>query len=64
MLLTTGRLKINKACPNTRNALKKLRWDEKNPNIPEDMNKGNINDRWDALNYCFLDFIEYIDLQR
>lgn len=64
MLLTTGRLKINKACPNTRNALKKLRWDEKNPNIPEDMNKGNINDRWDAFNYCFLDFIEYIDLQR
>lgn len=63
-LLNTGRLKISKRCPKTLKAMQNLRWDEKNPNIPEDKNIGNINDRWDSFNYTMLDFIEYIDLNR
>ena len=64
MLLTSGRLKINRKCVNTRQALKVLRWDEKHPGIPEDKNIGNCNDRWDAFCYTLLDFIEYIDLAK
>lgn len=64
MLLTTGRLKINRRCVATRQAIKMLRWDEKHPGIPEDKNIGNCNDRWDAFNYTLLDFIEYIDQGR
>lgn len=63
-LLTCGRLKINRSCVNTRKALRNLRWDEDKPGIPEDKNIGNINDRWDAFCYTFLNFIEYIDLAR
>lgn len=64
MLLNSGRLKINKRCTQTRKAISSLRWDEDHPDIPEDKNIGNINDRWDALNYTMLDFIEFIDLIR
>ena len=64
LLLNTGRLKINKRCVQVRKAIAQLRWDEKNPNIPEDKNIGNCNDWWDAFCYTLLDFIEYIDLDR
>lgn len=64
MLLSTGRLKINKRCTQCRKAISSLRWDEKNPDRPEDKNIGNCNDWWDAICYCLLDFIEYIDLNR
>lgn len=64
MLLNAGRLKIHRNCTGTRTAIASLRWDEKHPNIPEDKNIGNINDRWDSFCYTFLDFIEYIDLAR
>ena len=64
MLLTTGRLKINKNCVNVRKSLASLVWDEKHPDEPEDKNIGNCNDWYDAFCYGFLDFIEYIDLDR
>lgn len=64
LLFNTGRLKVNKKCSCTRTALASLRWDEKQPDIPEDKNIGNINDHWDAFCYTMLDFIEYIELQR
>lgn len=64
LLFNTGRLKINKRCERLRRAIGSLKWDEKNPNIPEDKNIGNCNDWWDAFNYCLLDFIKYIDLAR
>ena len=63
-LLNTQRLKINKRCKRLRKAIGRLKWDEKNPNIPEDKNIGNCNDWWDAFCYTMLDFIEYIDLDR
>lgn len=64
LLFNTGRLKINKRCKRLRKAISSLKWDEKKPNEPEDKNIGNCNDWWDAFNYCLLDFIEYIDLDR
>ena len=65
LLFNTGRLKINRdRCGQTIKAISSLRWDEKNPEVPEDKNIGNCNDRWDAFNYTLLDFIEYIDLAR
>jgi len=64
MLLNTGRLKINTRCVECIKALSSLRWDEKNPDIPEDKNIGNVNDWWDAIMYTMLDFIEAIDLNR
>lgn len=64
LLFNTGRLKINKRCEKLRKAIGNLKWDEKKPNEPEDKNIGNCNDWWDAFNYCLLDFIEYIDLNR
>lgn len=64
MLLTTGRLKINRRCEQTCKAISSLRWDEDKPDEPEDKNIGNCNDWWDAFCYCLLDFIEYIDLGR
>lgn len=64
MLFNSGRLKINERCVNIRKAIGSLVWDEKHPNLPEDKNIGNCNDWWDAFCYCFLDFIEYIDLNR
>lgn len=62
LLLCSGRLKINKTCVNVIKALQTLRWDEKKPDIPEDINTGNCNDWYDALCYTMLDFIEFIDL--
>jgi len=64
MLLSSGRLKINKRCVSVRKALASLRWDEDHPNIPEDKNIGNCNDWYDAFMYTMLDFIEFIDLDR
>ncbi len=64
ILLNTGRLKISSRCKKLRKAIGSLKWDEKEPNIPEDKNIGNCNDWWDAFCYTLLDFIEYIDLDR
>ena len=64
MLLNTGRMKIHERCSRLRKAIKTLKWDEKQPNIPEDKNIGNCNDWWDALCYTMLNFIQYIDLDR
>ena len=64
ILLLTGRLKLNRKMISTRKAFGSLRWDEKHPDIPEDKNIGNVNDRWDSFCYTLLDFIEYIDLGR
>ena len=64
MLLNTGRGKINRRCVRFRKAVGSLRWDEKNKNIPLDENIGNCNDWWDAGCYTFIDFVEYIDLDR
>lgn len=64
MLLTSGRLKISESCREVIGALSSLVWDEKKPDIPEDKNIGNCNDWYDAVCYCFLDFIEFIDLER
>lgn len=64
MLLTTGRLKVNRTCTKLRKALGGLKWDEKKPNIPEDKNIGNCNDWYDAFCYSWIDFVEYIDLDR
>lgn len=63
-LLNTGRLKINRRCVNLRKAIGSLKWDEDHPNQPEDKNIGNCNDWWDAECYTWLDFVEYIDLDR
>ena len=64
LLLNSGRLKINKRCVQLRKAIASLRWDEKHPDIPEDLNIGNCNDWWDAFCYTLLDFVEYIELDR
>lgn len=64
MLLNSGRLRINKKLKDLKAAISALRWDEKNPDIPEDKNIGNCNDWYDALMYTMLDFIEFIDLKR
>jgi PBSX family phage terminase large subunit len=64
LLLNTGRMKIHRKLTSTRKAIGGLRWDEKHPDIPEDKNIGNINDRWDSFCYTLLDFIEFIDLAR
>lgn len=64
LLFNTGRLKINRKCVKLRKAIGSLKWDEKKPNEPEDKNIGNCNDLWDAFCYCFLDFVEFIGLDR
>ena len=64
LLFNTGRLKINKRCTNIRKAIGSIRWDEKDPKIPEDKNIGNINDWWDSFCYTWINFVEYIDLGR
>lgn len=64
LLFNTGRLKINRRCVKLRKAIGSLKWDEKNPNQPEDKNIGNCNDRWDAFCYTWLDFADYIGLDR
>ena len=63
-LLNTGRIKINRKCEHLRKAVGSLKWDEDHPNQPEDKNIGNCNDWWDAECYTWLDFVEYIDLDR
>lgn len=63
-LFNSGRLKVNRRCENVRKSFRSLVWDPKDPTRPEDKNLGNINDWYDATCYCFLDFIEYIDLDR
>ncbi len=45
-LFNTGRLKIHRRCTQLISAIGSLRWDEKNPNVPEDKNVGNCNDWW------------------
>ena len=64
LLLCTGRLKIAPKCQDVIKALSSLRWDEKNPDVPEDLNINNCNDWYDALCYTMLDYIELIDLNR
>lgn len=60
-MLTTGRLKICEKCTETQKALSSLLWDNTHPDIPEDKNLGNINDRWDAFCYSWLEFGDYFD---
>lgn len=60
-LLGGGRLFFSPKCKETMRALANLRWSEKRPDEPEDLNIGNINDRWDAFCYTWLDFVEIID---
>ncbi len=64
MLFNMGRLKINKRCTNLRKAIGRLKWDEKQPDQPEDKNIGNCNDWWDAFCYTWLTFVDYISLDR
>lgn len=64
LLFNTGRLKINRKCVKLRKAIGSLRWDEDHPNIPEDKNIGNCNDWWDSFCYSWIDFVEFIDLDR
>lgn len=64
LLLHTGRLKINRRCVELRKAIAALRWDDKKPGIPEDKNVGNCNDWWDAFCYSWINFVEFIDLDR
>lgn len=60
-LLGGGRLFFSPECKETTRAIANLRWSEKRPDEPEDLNIGNINDRWDAFCYAWLDFVEIID---
>lgn len=60
-LLGQGRLSFAPECTETLRALTHLCWDAKKPDQPEDLNVGNINDRWDAFCYTWLDFVELID---
>ena len=63
-LLGSKRLTFLPGCKAIKKALASLRWDEKEPNRPEDKNIGNINDIYDSFCYCWLDFVEYIDRER
>ncbi len=63
-LLGSHRLSIMSRCVELKRALASLRWDEDDPNVPEDKNIGNINDIYDSFCYCWLDFVEYIDRER
>ena len=51
LLLSTGRLKINRNCKNLILSLRSLVWDDKKKDIPKDENIGNINDYWDSVKY-------------
>lgn len=64
LLFNTGRLKINRRCKKLRKAVGSLKWDEKKPDVPEDKNIGNCNDWWDGFCYTWLDFVEFISLDR
>lgn len=63
-LLGSKRLSFLPGCRAIKKAIASLRWDEKEPNRPEDKNVGNINDIYDSFCYCWLDFVEYIDRER
>lgn len=63
-LLGSKRIAFLPGCKAIKKALASLRWDEKEPNRPEDKNIGNINDIYDSFCYCWLDFVEYIDRER
>ena len=60
-LLCQGRLRISPQAQGLIRALSSLRWDEKQSNVPEDKNIGNINDFWDAFNYSWSAWAEYFD---
>lgn len=62
-LLGQKRLTFGTDCTETVRALRDLRWSKKRPDEPEDLNVGNINDRYDAFCYTWIDFVEYIDRQ-
>mgnify|MGYP002511467758 FL=1 len=64
LLLCTDRLKINRKCKGIIKALSRLKWDEKEPDIPEDLNIDNINDIWDSFCYTFITHTKYIELKR
>lgn len=63
-LLGGHRLWITDRCPELKRSLSSLRWDDKDPSVPEDKNIGNINDIYDSFCYCWLDFVEYVDQAR
>lgn len=63
-MLNSGRLLISKRCKETIKALSQLRWDEKNPDRPEDKNIGNINDIYDAFCYSWITWTDYFDRRR
>lgn len=65
MLFSMGRLMISRRCTSVIGAISRLRWDNPDhPDQPEDKNIANCNDWWDAFCYCWLDFVEYVDLGR
>lgn len=64
LLLSTGRLKIHENCSNLIRSLSNLRWDSKHPDIPEDINEGNINDYYDAFCYSWITYTAYFELER
>ena len=64
LLLSTGRLKINRNCKNLISSLRSLVWDDKKKDIPKDENIGNINDYWDSFCYTFITHSSYIELER
>lgn len=64
MLFSMGRLMISRRCTSVIGAISRLRWDPDHPDQPEDKNIANCNDWWDAFCYCWLDFVEYVDLGR
>lgn len=64
VLLSMGRLKINRKCTRLITAIRFLKWDEKKPDRPEDKNIGNCNDWWDSCCYTMLDFKKQIALDR
>lgn len=63
-MLTCGDMKVSRRCPELINALKKLRWDEKKKDEIEDLNKDNINDRFDSFCYSFTAFQEHFENRR
>lgn len=63
-LLNSGRLRIAPECAGLRRALASLRWDDADPERPEDRNIGNINDVYDSFCYSWLTFVDYIDRGR
>ena len=64
LLLTTKRLLISNKCENLIKSLCNLRWDDKKPDIPQDINEGNINDYYDAFCYTWIGYTRYIELER